>query len=621
MGQVGQQGIPADSGHPAKCEVATRIAVAVGERFCCAAESVMKRHAARRNRHIELAAAVSAVIASLAAAAAEAQPPDARLAAHLAAGEFAPAVAMAQNAAAPEQHDAILAQVAAAQARAGARNAALRTAGAIYDDRSRSGAIAQVSSVPIGGRGGGNQADFDSIIELITTTIQPTTWDEVGGPGSIAPFPTGVYVDAEGTLKPLLKRDGTNRLTALHAAAGARLPVAGAWTTSRVRQPSNFRMVSLPRLERRVQLRLAAGQQPTEAMQTLAGLKRIEQVFIYPDRGDLVVAGPAGDWQLDEESRLVGTDDGQPVVRLDDLVVILQHVMGSRDNYFGCAITPTQEALARAKQFIEESSKRPIGASSAARNRWIERLRAAVGKQKIEVYALDPRTRVARVLVEADYRMKLVGMGLEEGVPGVDSYLDTIPGDNVPPMGVLRWWFTLNYDAVVASPDRRAFEFRGQGVKVLSENELLTAQGKRVHTNASEPLNRRFAAGFTRHFDALARKYPVYADLRNVFDLALFAALIESEGLADKVGWHMTCFGDPAYPVERLPACKQVDTVVNYRVIRPGLFVTGVSGGVSVRPSPLVSSAAIDTDSSGTLAKQHAQAAPTRLPQESWWWD
>ncbi len=32
------------------------------------------------------------------------------------------------------------------------------------------------------------QADFDSLINVITTAISPTTWDEVGGPGSIAEF-------------------------------------------------------------------------------------------------------------------------------------------------------------------------------------------------------------------------------------------------------------------------------------------------------------------------------------------------------------------------------------------------------------------------------------------------
>lgn len=30
-------------------------------------------------------------------------------------------------------------------------------------------------------------ADFDSLIEMITSTIQPDSWDEVGGPGAIAP--------------------------------------------------------------------------------------------------------------------------------------------------------------------------------------------------------------------------------------------------------------------------------------------------------------------------------------------------------------------------------------------------------------------------------------------------
>jgi general secretion pathway protein D len=43
-----------------------------------------------------------------------------------------------------------------------------------------------------GGLGGGSQADFDSLIDLITATIEPTSWDAVGGPGSIAPFETNL---------------------------------------------------------------------------------------------------------------------------------------------------------------------------------------------------------------------------------------------------------------------------------------------------------------------------------------------------------------------------------------------------------------------------------------------
>jgi hypothetical protein len=36
------------------------------------------------------------------------------------------------------------------------------------------------------------EADFDSLIDLIKSTVKPTTWDDVGGPGSIAPFENGL---------------------------------------------------------------------------------------------------------------------------------------------------------------------------------------------------------------------------------------------------------------------------------------------------------------------------------------------------------------------------------------------------------------------------------------------
>lgn len=39
-----------------------------------------------------------------------------------------------------------------------------------------------------GGMGGGSLADFDSLIELVQTTVAPDSWDAVGGPGSMSPF-------------------------------------------------------------------------------------------------------------------------------------------------------------------------------------------------------------------------------------------------------------------------------------------------------------------------------------------------------------------------------------------------------------------------------------------------
>ena len=104
-------------------------------------------------------------------------------------------------------------------------------------------------------------------------------------------------------------------------------------------------------------------------------------------------------------------------------------------------------------------------------------------------------------------------------------------GDRDLPMQILRWWFTLDYGAVRTNADRNVFQWAGPGVRVLSENELLTERGERIHTGESDLLNAEFAHSFTKHFDALAAKYPVYAELRNVFELAMLCAILRSEDL------------------------------------------------------------------------------------------
>ncbi|NND95858.1 MAG: general secretion pathway protein GspD, partial [Pirellulaceae bacterium] len=46
------------------------------------------------------------------------------------------------------------------------------------------------NSPPMGGRaGGGSFADFQSLMSLIETTVEPDTWESLGGPSTMAPYP------------------------------------------------------------------------------------------------------------------------------------------------------------------------------------------------------------------------------------------------------------------------------------------------------------------------------------------------------------------------------------------------------------------------------------------------
>jgi general secretion pathway protein D len=80
--------------------------------------------------------------------------------------------------------------------RSGARNSAMVSPSVLAQMPTTPMGSGQPNSMPVGfgpgGLGGAAMADFDSLIELITTTVAPESWDDVGGPGSIAPFETNL---------------------------------------------------------------------------------------------------------------------------------------------------------------------------------------------------------------------------------------------------------------------------------------------------------------------------------------------------------------------------------------------------------------------------------------------
>jgi hypothetical protein len=469
--------------------------------------------------------------------------------------------------------------------------------------------------------GAGANADFDSLIDLIVSTVAMSTWAENGGgEADIRPFPGGVLVDAAGTLR--LKSRGVSLGTAeLVARRGGAPPVAN--RIGDARTASGLRYISLPRLEREIARRQRERKPLEPAMLTLAGLQRVRYMFVYPETGDLVLAGPAGNWEVDAEGRILSTETGQAVVRLDDLLVLMRRGGDAASSHFGCSINPRQEALAKTQAFLASTSGRPL--APGERKGWLGRLRDTVGQQDIEIWGIDPASRAASVLVEADYHMKLVGMGLADGVEGVESYLASIrvpPGQSPPPISVLRWWFALNYERINSTPAFDAFELVGQAVRVLSENELLAEQGQRVHTGQSEPLNRQFAESFTAHFVDLAEKYPVYSELRNIFDLAMAVALIQQHDLGERVDWAPGLLMDAEkLRLPQAPVPRQVETVVNHRVIHRRHIVAGVSGGVIVATGDVLKEVRSGSGAMQLTRAKRGKAIGGNAAKGAWWWD
>ena len=439
-------------------------------------------------------------------------------------------------------------------------------------------------------------------------------------PGTTVQLPTfGISIDAEGTLDARTFRDFDGRLLRERLAAARAAEPGELWAVAPLRK------VSLVRLEKALRADLAAGRELDEAMRHLAGLTRLQFVFCFPadegTAGDIVIAGSAEPFATDAAGRAVGLKSGRPVLRLDDLAVALRAFPpAARDRPFlGCTIDPPPDGLARLVEFQQtvprsvRISQRQVAAAQMARG-----IAESLGPADVRVFGISSRTHFAHVLVEADYRMKRIGIGAEPPPVKMATFIGSLDG---APQGTLqRWWFTPNYKCLKLSDDRLAAELVGQGVQLLAEDKRIGADGSLAAAGARpSKASERFATSFTRQYPQIAAASPVYAQLRTVIDLAIAAALMRRHGYYALSDWDAATLRDEeTFAVETLPEPKRAPCAVN--ALWKGNRLLAPAGGVSIRPDEALDEANVLTDDQGAVRRQRDEI---HLPADAsqWWWD
>ncbi len=526
-----------------------------------------------------------------------------RVSAHLEAGEFAAALELAIAATDDASQNDLIARVADAQRKAGDFDAAAATLRLIGDRTVRvreSGEAAAETSLA----GGGSLADFQPLIDLIQNETSGPWQDIQGDGGTISSFDTGVRVDPNGLFAMLSREERDGRLKEMGVRARA------ADLNDDVARASALRFVSLTRLEREVSKRLAAGQPVLETMRQLAGLSQIQYVILDKESGEVLLGGPAEGWRYDENGLPVGATSGRPTLQLD---------------MYQCLIVPRQEGLKSVREFVEASNARgPLSAGAGVKN-WTNQIQQKLGQQDVEINGIALDSRVARVILEADYRMKLIGIGKLDAGKDIPSYFDLIPpaeqaGNSN--LDALRWWLTMKYDALLHSPDRSVFEVQGSSVKCLSENEFINQDGSRVHTGKADATNRLFAERFTAKYAELAERDSVFADLQNLMDLSLAAALLSHEQKEHGLDWNAGAFARSGqFQPARFAPAKTVMSAVNHRVYGGKNIVVQVAGGVRADLMTVVTDKKIVREQPRLQSVAATAKAPAQIPEGRWWWD
>ena len=437
-----------------------------------------------------------------------------------------------------------------------------------------------------------------------------------GGGGSTvgsSPF-SGVAVDADGVLKRLEANDPTGQLMR------TRVEQAKAELGQDVFKPSKLRKVSLSRLIKLMDKATAEGQSPDEVMSSLAGLTRIRYVFYYPESKDIVLAGPAEGWVETPDGRVVGWNSGQPILQLEDLAVALRTFApgGKKNSLVYCSIDPTEEGLQRMQQFLSQMGRQIVPGDEQF---IVEGLRDSLGLQVITVGGVPADTHFAQVLVEADYRMKLIGIGLERPPVNIASFVAMSNPASIARNALQRWYFVPDYQRIKVADDGHAAEFVGSGVKLVGEDEVVNQDGGRQGTASQSPASRKFTRSFTEKYNQLAERAPVYGQLRNCIDMLVAAAFIQQQDLYGQAEIDLGALGDEqAYQVETYNAPKQVATAVN-SMWKGRRLMTPVGGGVEIRANKAVDAENRLADSDGAVAEAKSGIDLSQLPADQWWWD
>ncbi len=319
----------------------------------------------------------------------------------------------------------------------------------------------------------------------------------------------------------------------------------------------------------------------------LGGLQRVQYVFVYPDDNDIVIAGPAEGWVVNDRADTVGETTGLPVLHLEDLIVAMRSAFAPQPQPISCSIDPRPEGIQKLRAFLAEKAKERDGLGPNPEKTLLE-IEELLGPQIISVEGVPDTCRFARVLVGADYQMKRIAMGLQESpIRGLSSYLNMVRSPRNSQM-MPRWWLAPKYDAIAVSEDGLAFELRGPGVQAMTEDELVTAEGERTATGKANPVAKNWADTFTEKYPELCKEETTFGMLRNCIDLAVIAALVRKHNLAEVAQFDMEYIldGDKLLLTAYNPP-RTVPTQAS-AVKRGRNWIVSASGGVDVNPWPIV---------------------------------
>lgn len=304
---------------------------------------------------------------------------------------------------------------------------------------------------------------------------------------------------------------------------------------------------------------------------------------------------------------LVMKEPNRPALRLDDFVVAWRNVSTSTDEP-GCTIDPTSESLRQLEAVNKQiDAEERVDRTEALLERW---KRLAGAPQTVRIFGVPPNTHFARVMVEADYLMKdfCQGHRVLATVPSTFEMflaqsrqaMETGARERSPARIMSRFWFTADNPAVYQQQEVDLVLLGKLPIVLRTEAQMLGLGGGLVDRGRVHAIDQQFALAFTERFDHIARDWPIFRELENLYRAVAIAKILwqlkqpEIHNLLDELV-RRTNLDRPSVP-KTLPGKYRVESLSVGRDLPGGrlevrswvMLWGGVKVNVSITPRSVV---------------------------------
>lgn len=324
---------------------------------------------------------------------------------------------------------------------------------------------------------------------------------------------------------------------------------------SESRCTEEIRALSLKSLQK--QLRNIPPSSYPEEILHLAGITRLQGYQVDDQNNDIILFGQV--------------DPALPPLLLEDLVVALRNawfkyapLQGNTYvySYPGCSIDPNPATI----QKLNLIGQRILGAANFDQvESEIENWHTTCKEmQKVRVMGMPFHTHFARILVQADYDMKLLVDGTDSlDIPGFTSLVDRIRNRirdqiitnapvSMPPLGMQRFWFFPGENYY--EENQGTFLIAQSPVSLLTERTYLSTGGQYVPGQENNPVAQEFTRDYTLLYQKIAQERPIYLELENMFRFVALAKMIKFKASDEQAGLDLN------YLLEEFPL---VDIIVD----------------------------------------------------------